>query len=245
MNSVLIHKHKTQVHASLLQWFFISLILVLIFGCNATDRKETMGKAEVTYLALGDSYTIGEGVAENERYPLLLADSLDKTGFSLSRVQVIARTGWTTDELNAAMNEADLDASYDLVTLLIGVNNQYRGRTPQDYQPEFAALLQRAVSLANGDPKRVVVLSIPDWGVTPFAQNRNRDQIASEIDAYNQINRQISIDAGVQWLDVTAVSRLAASQPDLLAPDGLHPSGKMYRQWMDDLFPLAMKALSQ
>jgi lysophospholipase L1-like esterase len=198
-----------------------------------------------TYLALGDSYTIGHDVPEEKRYPVQLAHSLQQNGFIPATVQVIARTGWTTDELSAAMDQAVFNDPYDLVTLLIGVNNQYRGRSADNYSIEFTSLLKRAIMLAGENPSRVIVLSIPDWGVTPFARERDTDKISSEIDSFNSINRQISIELGVLWLDVTAVSREAAHNHELLAPDGLHPSGLMYQYWTSDLYPLAVKVLTQ
>ncbi len=220
----------------------VSFLCMLTLGCNS-DMKQQSENKTFTYLALGDSYTIGEGVSENERYPVLLQDSLEASGIHLSDLQIIARTGWTTDELSEAIDQAELSIPYDLVTLLIGVNNQYRGRTPDSYRPEFVNLLERAVEYAGDNSGRVIVLSIPDWGVTPFAGGRDKEQIAREIDAYNAINREESEKAGVAWVDVTAISREAASRPELLAPDGLHPSGLMYRYWVNDLFPLAFEML--
>lgn len=205
-----------------------------------SDKNDTL-----TYLALGDSYTIGEGVSEKASYPVLLQDSLTASGIDSLDVQIVARTGWTTDELREALDSAQLRPPYDLVTLLIGVNNQYRGRTPESYRPEFVNLLQRAVEYAGGNSEKVIVLSIPDWGVTPFARGRDREQISLEIDAYNAINREESEKAGVAWVDVTPVSREATANPELLASDGLHPSGLMYRLWVNEVFPVAMEKLER
>lgn len=192
------------------------------------------------YLALGDSYTIGEMVPPNDNFPAQTA-ALLSTGTSI-RVEpprIIARTGWTTDELEAgivAANTADpLRASYDFVTLLIGVNNQYRGRPVSSYEPAFEELLRKAIRYAGDRPARVAVLSIPDWGVTPFANGRDRAQIAREIDAYNEANRRISGALGVHYINITPWTRQAATDPTLLASDGLHPSGKEYRRWADTL----------
>ncbi|HYO77394.1 MAG TPA: GDSL-type esterase/lipase family protein, partial [Thermoanaerobaculia bacterium] len=154
------------------------------------------------YLALGDSYTIGESVAPAERFPNQLARELN-----LGEPRIIAKTGWTTDELNAAINAANVTGTYELVTLLIGVNNQYRGRDPEQYRGEFAALLQRAIGFAGGDASNVVVVSIPDWGVTPFAEGRNRADIAAAIDRYNAINREEAARAGARYVDITPISR--------------------------------------
>lgn len=183
------------------------------------------------YLALGDSYTIGEMVPPNDNFPAQTAALLSSgTSIRVEPPRIIARTGWTTDELEAgivAANTADpLRASYDFVTLLIGVNNQYRGRPVSSYEPAFEELLRKAIRFAGDRPARVAVLSIPDWGVTPFANGRDRAQIAREIDAYNEANRRISAALGVHYINITPWTRQAATDPTLLASDGLHPSGK-------------------
>lgn len=195
------------------------------------------------FLALGDSYTIGENVTEKERWPLQLAALLRDQGFQLSPPDLIARTGWTTAELNQAITLTHPTSDYDLVSLLIGVNNQYRGQSQTVYRQEFKALLQRAIGFARGEKNRVLVLSIPDWGVMPFAEGRDRAAIGAEIDAFNLINAQESAEAGVHYVDVTAVSRLAASDDTLIASDGLHPSGAMYTQWAQLALPSACQAL--
>ena len=177
------------------------------------------------FLALGDSYTIGEGVAEGERWPVVLAARL---GFAPP--EIIARTGWTTDELNAAIDGASPRGPYDLVSLLIGVNNQYRGRDAEEYRREFVALLRRAIGFAGGDPSKVLVVSIPDWGVTKFAEGRDRAKIAAEIDRYNAINREEALRAGARYADITGISRRFPAE---LAADGLHPSAAMYRRWVE------------
>ncbi|HEX6161481.1 MAG TPA: SGNH/GDSL hydrolase family protein [Thermoanaerobaculia bacterium] len=188
------------------------------------------------YLALGDSYTIGESVAEPERWPNQLASAL-----GIAPPRIIARTGWTTDELNAAIDAADPEGPFDLVTLLIGVNNQYRGRDAEQYRRELAALLQRAIGFAGGDAKNVVVVSIPDWGVTPFAEGRDRAKIARELDLYNAINREEAANAGAHYVDITPISR--AGDPALVAADKLHPSAKQYTAWTEKILPVAREAL--
>ena len=201
--------------------------ILFAFACTfARDRH---------YLALGDSYTIGESVAEDERWPNQLARAI-----GLDKPLIIAKTGWTTDELSAAIDKADPRGPYDLVTLLIGVNNQYRGRDAEQYRREFAALLARAIGFAGGNPSRVVVVSIPDWGVTPFAANRDRAKIGSEIDHFNAINREETLKAKARYVDITPVSRRAATDPSLVAGDGLHPSGKMYAEWVKLITPEAL-----
>jgi len=184
-----------------------------------------------TYLALGDSYTIGESVGESKRWPEELVAILRVRGIVIGEPTIIARTGWTTDELNDAIDKTDLDGTYDVVSLLIGVNNQYRGRSAENYREEFRGLLKRAIGFAGNRPQRVVVLSIPDWGATPFAEGRDRKNIAREIDDFNAINFEETVRAGAQYVDVTSTSREALRDPSLVASDGLHPSEKMYAAW--------------
>jgi lysophospholipase L1-like esterase len=196
------------------------------------------------YLALGDSYTIGEGVAAAERWPVQLAARLRAQGHSLADPHIIAQTGWTTDELAAAVVAAAPQSPYDLVSLLIGVNNQYRGRSRDEYRLQFAALLQQAITFAGDEPQRVLVLSIPDWGVTPFAAGRDRDQIRAEIDAFNAVNRAETARLAARYVDITPLSRRAAHDPGLLAADGLHPSGKMYTAWVDHILEVTIQKRS-
>jgi lysophospholipase L1-like esterase len=201
---------------------------------------------EVRILALGDSYTIGEGVAPADRWPDQLAAALRKSGSAVAAPEIIAHTGWTTDELSAAMDGHALHPPYDLVTLQIGVNNQYRGRDLDNYHSEFRALLQRAITLAGDRPQRVVVVSIPDWGVTRFGRGSGRDvaQIARELDAYNAANTEITAALHVRYADVTAASRAGADHADMLVGDGLHPSAAMYARWLATIAPAAQAALS-
>lgn len=197
------------------------------------------------FLALGDSYTIAEGVDAHERWPVRLAAMLRERGVEVADPTIVARTGWTTDELSAAIDEADPQGPFALVTLLIGVNNQYRGREAGEYRDEFAGLLARAIGFAGGDPGRVVVLSIPDWSMTPFAEGRDRAQIAAEIDRYNAINRDEAGRAGARWVDVTPQSREAGAGPGWLVADGLHPSGRAYAVWAALALPMALAALGR
>ncbi|HEX2079357.1 MAG TPA: SGNH/GDSL hydrolase family protein [Longimicrobium sp.] len=195
------------------------------------------------FLALGDSYTIGEGVEEGERWPVQLARLLRERGIDVADPQIIARTGWTTDELSTAIDDADPRGPYTLVSLLIGVNNQYRGRSAEEYRGEFVELLRRAVGFAGGEASRVIVLSVPDWGVTPFAEGRDRARIAAEIDVYNAINREEAERAGAHWVDVAPQSRAAGADPAYLVSDGLHPSGRAYAEWARLALPAALEAL--
>ncbi|HXS73162.1 MAG TPA: SGNH/GDSL hydrolase family protein [Rhodanobacteraceae bacterium] len=197
-----------------------------------------------TFLALGDSYTVGEGVPEHECWPERLSARLRQAGVATDDPQVIARTGWTTAELSAAMDGAGLHPPYDLVTLLIGVNNQYRGRSQDEYRAQFRALLARAIALAGKTAQRVIVISIPDWGVTPFARGEGRDprQVAAQIDAFNTIAREEAGALHARHVDITGISR-APTTRNLLAADGLHPSGAQYARWVDAIAPLAAAAL--
>jgi lysophospholipase L1-like esterase len=211
------------------------LCLTMFVGCAQTSYHSSttniMSKVSHRFLALGDSYTIGESVDPTERWPVHLVQLLRDENVAMDDPLIIARTGWTTDELDRAIDDADPHGPFDLVSLLIGVNNQYRGRSEEEYRKQFRDLLQRAIGLAGGDASHVVVLSIPDWGVTPFAEGRDRQKIAREIDLFNSINAEESASAAVLYVDVAPVSRLAASDATLIAHDGLHPSGKMYAEW--------------
>lgn len=194
------------------------------------------------YLALGDSYTIGESVAEADRFPNQLSALLAEEGIPV-KVTIIARTGWTTDELWQGIQAKTVEPPYDLVSLLIGVNNQYRGRSLAEYREGFVFLLNKAIEYAGGDVDRVLVFSIPDWGVTPFASGRDAEKIAGEIDAFNQVNLEESQKAGAHYVDVTPVSRQALTDQSLIASDGLHPSGSMYAQWASLALPIALDIL--
>jgi lysophospholipase L1-like esterase len=214
------------------------LFTILLLNLSCSDTK--IDKSDIQayrYLALGDSYTIGEGVAVNERWPVLLTDSLLSSGIKINNTLIIARTGWTTAELKGGIVQANPEGPFDLVSLLIGVNNQYRGEsrgyTPEGYRQEFTELLEMAVEFAGGKPERVFVVSIPDYGVTPFVKEENKEKVSAEIDIYNAINLEISNSLGIKYFDITPLSRLAANDNTLLAGDKLHPSGKMYKSWVD------------
>ncbi|WP_316735305.1 SGNH/GDSL hydrolase family protein [Pedobacter aquatilis] len=200
-------------------------------------EKNTTGV--FTYLALGDSYTIGEAVSQNESFPYQLKDLLVKNAVNVEAPKIIARTGWTTDELQGAIKVANITPKYDFVTLLIGVNNQYRGYSLETYKKEFRELLETAIGFTGGKKARVFVVSIPDWGVTPFAKGgfKSAEAIAKEIDAFNAAAEKITTEAGVSFTNITPDSRVAANDATLIANDGLHPSGKMYSNWANALLP--------
>lgn len=201
-----------------------------------------MPATKLHYLALGDSYTIGEAVAAHDRWPAELVQRLRRAGVAIDDPDIVATTGWTTDELMQGMQAALLEPAYDLVTLQIGVNNQYRGRSANDYRGQFAELLARAITLAGQRPERVVVVSIPDWGVTHFAREQGRDgsRIAAEIDTFNTIAREQAQRAGAHFVDITGISR---EHPELVADDGLHPSAAQYALWTTAIEPVVGAAL--
>ena len=199
----------------------------------------------IRYLALGDSYTIGQSVDEDQRYPVQLATKLEADGYDSVEVQIIARTGWTTGQLNSAIANEDPQGPFDLVSLLIGVNNQFQGKDSTEYRAEFRDLLQQAIAFANGNPEQVFVVSIPDYGVTPFAEKMDTARIRAEIDGYNLINFEEAQLAGAYYVNITSNSRLARNDLSLLAPDLLHPSGKMYKQWVMMILPVARDILEE
>ncbi len=190
-----------------------------------------MQKTNYSYLALGDSYTIGEKVEEKDNFPNQTVSILNESKKRFNDPTIIAKTGWTTDELQGKLAEVRLAIPFDIVTLLIGVNNQYRGRSVEDYVVQFEQLLQQAVGYAGGKTNHVIVLSIPDWGVTPFAADRDRKKIAEEIDLFNSTNKKIAEQYQVYYIDITSYTREAANDTSLVAEDGLHPSGKDYKRW--------------
>jgi lysophospholipase L1-like esterase len=206
---------------------FFNLILILFVGCSSHEQKPPK-----LYLALGDSYTIGESVEVFERWPNQLVSELNKKSIVFEQAKIIAKTGWTTGELLNAIEEQQIDESYDLVSLMIGVNNQYRGLRIENFKKEFTVLLKKAITFSKKNETGVVVLSIPDWGVTPFASDRDQNKIAEEIDQFNSVISQVCSNYKVSYIDVTEISRQVTSQPNLVAQDGLHPSSIMYSLWI-------------
>ncbi len=197
-----------------------------------------------TYLALGDSYTIGEQVEGDQNFPAQTVAKLRRQfALAVEQPQIIATTGWTTDELSAAIKEQQLKGTFDFVTLLIGVNNQYRGRDTDNYSKEFAQLLSKAILFAGGKTSRVFVLSIPDWGVTPFAEGKDRKEIADAIDSYNKLNRSITLAYRCHYLDITNSTREHGTDESYLTPDKLHYSEKEYAQWATLLAPEIVKQI--
>jgi lysophospholipase L1-like esterase len=225
-------RKKTHIAASskvILPGLFLIIIFIVAMKKPVTDNQP-VAKA-YTYLALGDSYTIGEQVEAKENFPNQVTAILKEKGIGFDAPEVVAQTGWTTDELQMAIKKAGLKQRYDFVTLLIGVNNQYRGRKVNDYVPEFESLLKQAIEFAGNDTNHVIVLSIPDWGATPFAAERDRNQIAKEIDEYNSACELISKKYKVHYINITQSTRESAADISFLTSDGLHPSGKEYARW--------------
>ena len=229
---------------------------VISFSCNKkTDVTYTYHPAPVdtivpprndtvrTYLALGDSYTIGQSVAENERFPAQTVALLKQQGLRVSDPVYIATTGWTTEDLQLAISSRN-PANADIVSLLIGVNDQYRGVDTAIYAVRFGQLLEKAISLANGKRTNVFVLSIPDYSATPFVSPDQKQRVSMQIDWFNAINRRITSAYAISYTDITLSTREAATNPSLIANDGLHPSGTEYKKWADMLAP-KMKAVLQ
>ena len=211
-------------HLTIQSFLFTFLMTVVATeSITPTDRK---------FLALGDSYTIGESVSEKERWPVQLAKKLREKGKSIGEPLIIATTGWRTDDLMNAVNKAHLKNEYDLVSLLIGVNNQYQGKSSEEYVIEFEDLLKTAIQLAKGKKENVFVVSIPDYGYTPFGKPKQAE-ISKALNRFNDINKRITEKAGIKYINITDISRQGIQQPELVADDGLHPSGKMYSLWVD------------
>lgn len=218
-----------------LKTFALKLLLALtLMACQSKPSSTSSPK---TYLALGDSYTIGESVQDSLRWPNQLVSALNQNGKEFEAATIVAQTGWTTDELTAAMDTVQLKPPYDYVSLLIGVNNQYRGRSIENFETEFIHLLERAIILGGQEGTNIFVLSIPDWGVMPFAEGRDRTQIAQEIDQFNSVIQAVCHDKNIAHFDITAISREATTNALLVAQDGLHPSGTMYARWVATVLP--------
>jgi lysophospholipase L1-like esterase len=221
----------------------LSVLHPVITNMNNKDTTALIAVDSLSYLALGDSYTIGEAVPAPQSFPYLLATELTIQKHPVTTPKIIATTGWTTDELISAIFGSGItDKKFDIVTLLVGVNDQYQHLSQDNYCVKFQQVLNTAINFAGGNKNRVFVLSIPDWGVTPFAAGQD-SIIGPQIDQFNTINKQISTTAGVNYLDITGISRQAANDRDMIAADGLHPSVKMYLEWVDQLSPLVLQSL--
>jgi lysophospholipase L1-like esterase len=196
-----------------------------------------------TYLALGDSYTIGQGVAADQRFPIQTMDWLFQNGIRIENPKIVATTGWTTLALQNAINTQTFAPKYDVVSLLIGVNDQYTGVDTNTYRTRFTQLLQKSITLADNKVSHVFVLSIPDYSVTPFVDVFNKPRVSREIDWFNNINKSITQAYGCQYLDITPSTRMAATNRALIASDSLHPSGLEYKKWAERLGPMMKQEL--
>jgi acyl-CoA thioesterase-1 len=200
---------------------------------EAVFSQNITGKNAGTYLALGDSYTIGEGVNYDERWPVQLLKELNKTNSKINNVEFIAKTGATSSELYTAINNSNLEPPYGLISILIGVNNQFQGKSQQEFKDDFIKIINKSIALLNGNKERLFVLSIPDWGATPFGSAYNRTQVSNQINQFNSIVKSESESRGIKFFNITDISRQALYDSSLIASDGLHPSGKMYTLWVD------------
>lgn len=226
---------------------FALAILLVLGACGDDDAVVTTSSSSssstdpgpIRILALGDSYTNGESVEPDERWPVVLGRRLETEGFPSVQVEIVARTGWTTAELDAGIDAATPEGPYDLVTLLIGVNNQFRGLEVEEYRAELVGLIERAESFSTGP---VVMISIPDWGVTPFGAGYDPANIAVQIDAFNAVGAEEASARGIPFVDITPISRSGSA--DLVAADGLHPSAVQYRLWVDEILPVVRTVLA-
>jgi len=209
----------------------IRFIIIFMLTTTTAMAQQIKIEGNVKFLALGDSYTIGESVSVNQRWPVQLVESLRTHGVTCDDPRIIATTGWRTDNLKNATTIANLKPEYNLVSLLIGVNNYYQGKSVESYAPEFEDLLNMAIQLAGGNKEHVFVVSIPDYGYTPFGKEKQA-VITKGIDAFNSVNESITKKLGVTYVQITDISRKGFEDPALVADDGLHPSGKMYAEWV-------------
>lgn len=213
-------------------WLFISCAKSNLGGVNAASTTTVPSFTDsINYLALGDSYTIGTSVDVIDAYPNQTFTLLKGANFKMNSIQIIAKNGWTADDLKNAIANADKKSIYHIVTILIGVNNQYQGKPIKDFEPVFLSILKSAIELTGNKPKRVFVISIPDWGITPFASGRDKKEIAKEIDAYNLICEKNVKAQGTNFINITDAYRLDGFKTEYLAFDGLHPSRLEYTKW--------------
>lgn len=229
-----------------LQYFIFIFAFFALLSCkkDVVAPSQSNGSEDTyRYLALGDSYTIGESVQADERFPAQLAEDLEDRGYNMAAPKVIATTGWTAGNLLNALDDEQPDNDYDLVTLLIGVNNQYQGRSLEEYKQQYTELLEMAVDYAKGNKDRVVVVSIPDYGYTPFGSAR-QEQISKELDEFNAAKKEITKAMNIRYVNITPISRRGLDEPDLVASDGLHPSATQYAEWVELIAPEAEEVLN-
>lgn len=198
----------------------------------------------IRYLALGDSYTIGASVSENERWPIQLRDSLTLAGYNFESTEIIAVTGWRTDNLMNGIVQNQPDSNYNLVSLLIGVNNQFQGSPINKFRIELDSLIRWSIALAQGNPNQVFMVSIPDYGYTPFGSPQSRERISRELDNYNSIKDSLAQVYNIPYYYITDISRRGLEETDLVADDNLHPSGKQYTLWVERILPELLNTTS-
>ncbi|MFV8224703.1 SGNH/GDSL hydrolase family protein [Christiangramia aquimixticola] len=224
------------------------LLVILLVSCSSTQdvtNNEEPGNAKYTFLALGDSYTIGESVVETKRWPVQLAEQLRVRGYKMAAPRIIAKTGWTTEDLLQGMDRnLDAQQDFDLVSILIGVNNQYQGKSINEYEAELRTIFRRAVNHSRTLEKGVFAVSIPDYGYTPFGAS-NQEKISAEIDEFNAVFRKVANEFNVPFYNITPISREAKNNPELIASDNLHPSALMYEKWVDMIINQVAEKLPQ
>lgn len=227
--------------------FNLLLVLALFSNCSSEPDSSLLSTQDyndenaIAYLALGDSYTIGESVSYDKNYPSQLSKRMETELKRNVQTQIIAKTGWRTDELQSAIQNTQIEKPLDFVTLLIGVNNQYQNKSFSQYEEEFPELLQTALDFTNGETEKVLVISIPDYAFTPFGQNRDTEKISREIDQYNAYAKSVAKDFNVTFVEITDITRMGLEQPDLVARDGLHPSGLAYEKFVDRILPFVLE----
>lgn len=238
------------IHKPILIGSFFLVTLLFLFSCKGSSdvvvapQNDTKETKKIKILALGDSYTKGESVAQDVSFPYQLKDKLEsENSFKVNELKVIAETGWTTANLTNAINSSPIKDTFDLVTLLIGVNNQFQKKSIQEFETEFLSLLQKAIGFAGNDKTKVIVLSIPDYGATPFGASKAA-LIGKDIDRFNSVKKSIADLVGVTYINITTISRKGASDNSLVAFDELHPSGKMYSLWVEEMLPETLKKLN-
>ncbi len=227
--------------------FKIAILLMVLasFSCGVSKKNSSSEKTTYKYLALGDSYTIGESVCSDCNYPKQLADSLNNILKEKTSVKIIAKTGWTTTDLLSAIASENPSKDYDLVTLLIGVNNQYQGKPFSLYEEEFPKLLDMAIAFAKGKTKNVIVLSIPDYAFTPFGQKSGKgEKITSELMKYNAFAKKIANEKGVHFENITPITQKGLENQALVASDGLHPSAVAYKKFVEKIFTTGAEILN-
>ena len=245
----------------ILRTLIITLTISLIFvGCNINSEipevpyyigdddpaeEEEYVTRNFKLISLGDSYTIGQSVCEDCRFPAQLRDSL-QTYFSEAdslSLEVIAQTGWTTSNLKSAITTAQPPADFDLVTLLIGVNNQYQGKPFSLYETEFVELINTAISLVGGDHTKLIVLSIPDYAYTPFGQNSNPTYISEQLELYNSYAQTYCENNNLNYVYITDITQEGLTNTELVASDNLHPSTLAYTRFVQRILPIALDIL--